>query len=66
MKLLRTRLLPDVLFYSITFTRIQFLDAYDSLVIAGGMGEGHIPMTAVAEMIRVVKPGEYIYNYGES
>jgi SAM-dependent methyltransferase len=32
-------------------------NTYDSLVIAGGMGEGHIPVQAIAEMIRVVKPG---------
>jgi len=27
------------------------------LVIAGGMGEGHIPANALNEMIRLVKPG---------
>ncbi|CAG7721033.1 unnamed protein product [Allacma fusca] len=32
-------------------------NSYDALVIAGGMGEGHIPVQAVDEMIRVVKPG---------
>jgi len=36
-------------------------DTYDSLVIAGGMGEGHIPVKAVDEMIRVVKPGGTIF-----
>jgi len=33
---------------------------YDSLVIAGGMGEGHIPVNAINEMIRLVKPGGMI------
>jgi len=32
-------------------------NTYDALVIAGGMGEGHIPVQAVEEMIRVVRPG---------
>jgi len=30
---------------------------YDALVIAGGMGEGHIPVNAIYEMIRLVKSG---------
>jgi len=30
---------------------------YDALVIAGGMGEGHIPVNAINEMIRLVKSG---------
>ncbi|ODM99001.1 Williams-Beuren syndrome chromosomal region 27 protein [Orchesella cincta] len=34
---------------------------YDALVIAGGMGEGHIPVKAVDEMIRIVKPGGMIF-----
>lgn len=34
-----------------------FTDIYDCLVVAGGMGEGHIPVVALDEMIRVVKPG---------
>ncbi|XP_060581810.1 methyltransferase-like protein 27 [Ruditapes philippinarum] len=29
---------------------------YDCLVIAGGMGESHIPCAGVLEMIRIVKP----------
>lgn len=37
-----------------------FADTYDALVIAGGMGEGHIPVAAVDEMIRVVKPGKLL------
>jgi len=36
-------------------------DAYDSLVIAGGMGEGHIPVTGIDEMIRIVKPGGTVF-----
>ena len=32
---------------------------YDCLVIAGGMGESHIPCAGVLEMIRIVKPGKY-------
>jgi len=36
-------------------------DAYDALVIAGGMGEGHIPVQAVDEMIRIVKPGGMVF-----
>jgi len=36
-------------------------NTYDSLVIAGGMGEGHIPVGAVDEMIRVVKPGGTVF-----
>ncbi|KAJ8316980.1 hypothetical protein KUTeg_004884, partial [Tegillarca granosa] len=32
-------------------------DEYDCAVIAGGMGEGHIPCVALYEMIRIVKPG---------
>ncbi|XP_060581812.1 uncharacterized protein LOC132738345 [Ruditapes philippinarum] len=33
---------------------------YDSLVVAGGMGESHIPCTGILEMIRIVKPGGLI------
>ena len=36
---------------------VTFSDAYDSLVIAGGMGENQIPCSALHEMIRLVKPG---------
>jgi len=32
-------------------------NSYDALVIAGGMGEGHIPVNAIDEMIRLVKSG---------
>lgn len=32
-------------------------DTYDCVVIAGGMGEGHIPCVALHEMIRITKPG---------
>lgn len=32
-------------------------DTYDAVVVAGGMGEGHIPCNALYEMIRIVKPG---------
>ena len=33
-------------------------DSYDALGIAGGMGEGHIPVESISEMIRVVIPGK--------
>ena len=36
---------------------IYFPDTYDGLAVAGGMGEGHIPCSAIEEMIRVVKSG---------
>jgi len=36
-------------------------NTYDSLIICGGMGEGHIPVSAVDEMIRIVKPGGTIF-----
>ena len=36
---------------------ISFSDTYDGLAVAGGMGEGHIPCSAIEEMIRVVKSG---------
>ena len=32
-------------------------DTYDAVVVTGGMGEGHIPCSALYEMIRIVKPG---------
>ncbi|KAK7065158.1 ubiE/COQ5 methyltransferase [Halocaridina rubra] len=32
-------------------------DTYDVLVIAGGMGEGHIPVKGVDDMIRMTKSG---------
>nr|XP_022344429.1 methyltransferase-like protein 27 isoform X1 [Crassostrea virginica] len=35
-------------------------DTYDAVVVAGGMGEGHIPCSALYEMIRIVKPGGYV------
>ncbi|XP_066986484.1 methyltransferase-like protein 27 [Macrobrachium rosenbergii] len=35
-------------------------DAYDVLVCAGGMLEGHIPLKGVEDMIRVTKPGGLI------
>jgi hypothetical protein len=34
---------------------------YDVAVVAGGMGEGHIPCNALPEMIRIVKPGELLW-----
>ncbi|XP_064098585.1 uncharacterized protein LOC135209739 [Macrobrachium nipponense] len=33
-------------------------DAYDVLICAGGMLEGHIPAKGIEDMIRVTKPGE--------
>ena len=38
--------------------RIAVVGSYDVLVIAGGMGEGHIPVRAVEEMIRIVRKGK--------
>ncbi|XP_033757216.1 methyltransferase-like protein 27 [Pecten maximus] len=35
-------------------------DKYSCVVVAGGMGEGHIPCAAVTEMIRIVQPGGYV------
>lgn len=37
-------------------------NTYDVITIAGGFGPGHIPCEAVDEMIRIVKPGGFIYN----
>jgi L-asparaginase/Glu-tRNA(Gln) amidotransferase subunit D len=42
---------------TLTLVHDLLKDDYDALVIAGGMGEGHIPVNAIDEMIRVVKPG---------
>ena len=39
-------------------THTLFSDSYDVIAIAGGMGEGHIPCSALSEMVRVVTPGE--------
>ncbi|OXA44641.1 Williams-Beuren syndrome chromosomal region 27 protein [Folsomia candida] len=36
-------------------------DAYDALVIAGGMGEGHIPVRGLDEIVRIVKPGGTVF-----
>lgn len=33
---------------------------YDCVVVAGGLGEGHIPCSGLLEMIRVVKPGGFV------
>lgn len=33
------------------------IDTYDVVVIVGGMGEGHVPMRGVDDMIRITKPG---------
>lgn len=38
-------------------------DTYDALVIAGGMGEGHIPVGAIDEFIRIVRPGTELNIY---
>ncbi|XP_053399570.1 methyltransferase-like protein 27 [Mercenaria mercenaria] len=35
-------------------------DVYDCLVVSGGMGENHIPLSGIFEMIRIVKPGGFI------
>jgi len=60
LKLLRERKIYGKTFESaIGYNQIKGIetDAYDALVIAGGMGEGHIPVQAADEMIRIVKPG---------
>lgn len=33
---------------------------YDGLAVSGGFGEGHIPVSALLEMIRIVRPGGII------
>lgn len=35
-------------------------DIFDTAVISGGMGEGHIPCSALEELIRMVKPGGHV------
>ncbi|XP_060080070.1 methyltransferase-like protein 27 [Ylistrum balloti] len=35
-------------------------DRYSCVMVSGGMGEGHIPCAAAAEMIRIVKPGGFV------
>lgn len=49
-------------------------DTYDVLTIVGGMGEGHVPVQGVDDMIRITKPGglviivmreEYLYEVNE-
>ncbi|XP_045215009.2 methyltransferase-like protein 27 [Mercenaria mercenaria] len=35
-------------------------NAYDGLAVSGGFGEGHIPVSALHEMIRIVRPGGII------
>lgn len=35
-------------------------DTYDCVAISGGMGESHIPCSALYELIRIVKPGGYV------
>ncbi|XP_071448302.1 methyltransferase-like protein 27 isoform X2 [Hetaerina americana] len=43
---------------SIGFHQTQIKDGtYDCVVSAGGMGEGHMPISALDEMIRVLKTG---------
>ena len=34
-------------------------DTYDCVAISGGMGESHIPCSALHELIRITKPGEF-------
>ncbi|XP_071545009.1 methyltransferase-like protein 27 [Panulirus ornatus] len=35
-------------------------DTYDVVVIVGGMGEGHVPIQGVDDMIRITKPGGFV------
>ena len=35
-------------------------DTYDVIITAGAFGPGHIPTSAVPEMVRIVKPGGHI------
>ena len=44
--------------YYMTIYIDSFPDAYDAITVAGGMGEGHIPCSALVEMARIVKPGK--------
>nr|KAG5705217.1 hypothetical protein BaRGS_011243 [Batillaria attramentaria] len=37
-------------------------DAYDSIVMCGGMGVNMVPCSGFREMIRIVRPGGYIVN----
>ncbi|XP_063595604.1 uncharacterized protein LOC134772498 isoform X2 [Penaeus indicus] len=37
-------------------------DTYDVVVIVGGMGEGHIPVNGVDDLIRITKPGGLVIN----
>ena len=38
-------------------------DTYDCVVIAGGMGEGHIPTAGLYQLARIVKPGTVFTRY---
>ena len=38
---------------------IHVIDSYDSIVLSGALGEGHIPCRGLDQMIRVVKPGDF-------
>ncbi|XP_037076426.1 methyltransferase-like protein 27 [Pollicipes pollicipes] len=43
--------------------RIDVQDnTYDAVTVAGGFVQGHLPVTAFDEMIRICKPGGYIVN----
>lgn len=44
----------------------MLVDCYDCIGVSGGMGEGHIPCVGLLQMIRVVKPGGYIYIHNKS
>ncbi|XP_076065163.1 methyltransferase-like protein 27 [Oratosquilla oratoria] len=37
-------------------------DAYDVVVVCGGMGQGHIPVHGLDEMLRMTKSGGYVCN----
>ncbi|XP_042870216.1 methyltransferase-like protein 27 [Penaeus japonicus] len=37
-------------------------NTYDVVVIVGGMGEGHIPVRGVDDLIRITKPGGLVIN----
>ena len=52
----------QVLFFCYTFFS-SFTDNYDVLTVSAGFGEGHVPCSALYEMIRVVKPGSLFVHY---
>ena len=46
-----------------TYDCVCCADTYDCAVIAGGMGEGHIPTAGLYQLARIVKPGAVVSRY---